>query len=118
MVFLSSVSGIVSNPGQSNYAPGCTFQDTLAHYRTLHGQNTTSIDLGVMRTVGVVAESENLQKRLGGDAQGLWQIEENEFLVLLDICCDPAADKSTPSSSQIVMGLQTPSDFLHAAWRP
>ena len=113
MVFLSSISGIVGNPGQANYAAGCTFQDALAHQRTFHGQRTTSIDLGVMRTVGVVAESESLQKHLGSGAQGFGQIEVNEFLALLDICCDPAADKPFASPpSQIVMGLQTPSDFL------
>lgn len=118
MVFLSSVSGIVGNPGQANYAAGCTFQDSLAHYRTSHGQNTTSIDLGVMRSVGVVAESETLQDHFGKDARGLGQIEENEFFALLDICCDPAARSSAALPSQIVMGLETPSDFFARGLEP
>ncbi|RYP67344.1 hypothetical protein DL771_007288 [Monosporascus sp. 5C6A] len=117
MVLLSSVSGIVGNPGQSNYAAGCTFQDALARYRTHHGRKTTSIDLGVMRTIGVVAETESLQKHFDGGAQGLGQIEEHEFLALLDICCDPAADLTTPAS-QIVMGVGTPMDFLARSLEP
>lgn len=118
MVFLSSVSGIVGNPGQSNYAAACTFQDFLASHRARHGLKTTSIALGVMRAVGVVAESEDLQRRFDGGAQGLGQVEENELLALLNICCDPAADENTPSSGQVVIGLQTPSDLLARGLEP
>lgn len=116
MVFLSSVSGIVGNPGQANYAAGCTFQDELARCRTHLGRKTTSIDLGVMRSIGVVAETESLQKHFDGGAQGLGQIEEHEFLALLDICCDPATDPTL--SSQLVMGVGTPADFLARSLKP
>lgn len=112
MVLLSSVSGIVGNPGQANYAAGCTFQDSLARYRTEHGQKTISIDLGVMRSIGVVAESEILQNHFGEGSRGLGQIEEQELLALLDIICDPAIDKTLTRAGQIVMGLGTPVDFL------
>ncbi|KAI4602940.1 polyketide synthase [Pestalotiopsis sp. 9143b] len=112
MVLLSSVSGIVGNPGQANYAAGCTFQDSLARYRTEHGQKTISIDLGVMRSIGVVAESEILQNHFGEGSRGLGQIEEQELLALLDIICDPAIDKTLTRADQIVMGLGTPVDFL------
>ncbi|KAK6192927.1 hypothetical protein LQW54_012976 [Pestalotiopsis sp. IQ-011] len=112
MVLLSSVSGIVGNPGQANYAAGCTFQDSLARYRTEHGQKTISIDLGVMRSVGVVAESEILQNHFGEGSRGLGQIEEQELLALLDIICDPATDKTLAPAGQIIMGLGTPVDFL------
>ncbi|KAK7972306.1 hypothetical protein PG988_006440 [Apiospora saccharicola] len=66
MILFSSVSGIVGNPGQSNYAAGCTFQDTLAHWRTRHGWQTTAIDLGVVSDVGVVAETDHLKRHLAG----------------------------------------------------
>ncbi|KAI0405086.1 KR-domain-containing protein [Xylaria palmicola] len=99
MIFLSSVSGVVGNPGQSNYAGGCTFQDTLAQLRARRGLKTTSIDLGVMRTSGVVAESDG--------TQGLGQIEDHELFALLDVICDPAVD-SNAAPSQIVVGLETP----------
>lgn len=111
MVLLSSISGVVGNPGQSNYAAGCTFQDSLAQYRTRQGQKTISIDLGVMRNVGVVAESESLQKHFDGSGRGLGHIEEDEFLALLEICCDPAGETPAPAG-QIIMGLSTPLKLL------
>ncbi|KAI1424927.1 polyketide synthase PksD [Xylaria sp. FL1777] len=117
MVFLSSVSGVVGNPGQSNYAAGCAFQDTLARFRSQCGQKTTSIDLGVMRTIGVVAESESLRKHFDGGAQGLGQIEDYEFFALLDAICDPATDSNT-APSQLLMGLETPMGFLARSLEP
>lgn len=41
-ILLSSVSGVVGNPGQSNYAAGCTFQDALARHRNQGGQKAVS----------------------------------------------------------------------------
>lgn len=54
---LSSVSGILGNPGQSNYAAGNTFEDSLAHYRHREGLKSTALDLGAVRDVGYLAES-------------------------------------------------------------
>ncbi|KAJ2994317.1 hypothetical protein NUW58_g1586 [Xylaria curta] len=117
MVFLSSVSGVVGNPGQANYAAGCTFQDALARFRSQHGQKTISIDLGVMRTIGVVAESESLRQHFDSSAQGLGQIEDHEFFALLDVICDPAANSNT-TPSQLVMGLETPMGLLARSLEP
>lgn len=111
MILLSSVSGVIGNPGQANYAAGCTFQDSLAQYRSRQGQRTVSIDLGVMRNVGVVAESELLKNHLSDGSRGLGQVEEEELLALLDICCDPK-ESTTTISSQVIMGLRTPVEFL------
>lgn len=122
-VLLSSVSGVTGNPGQSNYAAGCTFQDALAQHRTKRGLKATSIDLGVMRNVGVVAESASLQKRFDSDTHGLGQVKEQELLALLDMCCcDAAAASLGPSpdlsTGQIIMGLNTPVDFLARSLEP
>ncbi|KAF7535686.1 hypothetical protein G7054_g5162 [Neopestalotiopsis clavispora] len=111
MILLSSVSGVIGNPGQANYAAGCTFQDSLAQYRSRQGQRTVSIDLGVMRNIGVVAESELLKNHLSDGSRGLGQVEEEELLALLDICCDPE-ESTTTISSQVIMGLRTPVEFL------
>ncbi|KAK8037713.1 hypothetical protein PG991_001059 [Apiospora marii] len=115
MILFSSVSGIAGNPGQSNYAAGCTFQDSLAHWRTSHGRRTTAIDLGVVSEVGVVAETDQLKRHLAGGAQGFGPVDEREILALLDICCDPAAGHCPP---QIILGLRTPADFLARSTEP
>ncbi|KAK8007839.1 hypothetical protein PG989_001829 [Apiospora arundinis] len=117
MILFSSVSGIVGNPGQSNYAAGCTFQDNLAHWRTSHGWRTTAIDLGVVSDVGVVAETADLKRHLAEGAQGFGQVDAREILALLDICCDPTTAIGT-CPPQIIMGLRTPADLLARSIEP
>jgi acyl carrier protein len=115
-ILLSSVSGVIGNLGQSNYAAGCTFQDALARHRSQRGQKAISIDLGVMRSVGVVAETERLQQHFQG-SKGFIQIEEAEFLSLLDICCDPSYHPEG-KQCQMVMGLETPASLLARSLEP
>ncbi|KAH8722886.1 polyketide synthase PksD [Phaeosphaeriaceae sp. PMI808] len=112
-VLLSSASGILGNISQANYAAGCTFQDALARFRMAHNQNSTSIDLGLMRTVGIVAENEDLRKNFD-KYSGLAAIEEKEFLGLLDIVLGPDY-YSTRSAvrEQITMGIVPPSELAN-----
>lgn len=111
-ILLSSGAGIVGNISQSNYATGSTFQDALARYRVSKGQRATAIDLGLMRTIGIVAETETLQRNFERSI-GLAQIEEDEFLTLMDICCNPV-ESHTEKKSQMTVGLITPADMLAA----
>lgn len=108
-VLLSSVAGVLGNPGQSNYAAGCTFQDALSQYRNRQGQTAVSIDLGPMSTVGFVAENAGVKKTLE-KFQGLKSIEEGEFLALMNILCDPKKDSKC--DGQVTLGVATPSDLL------
>ena len=55
-ITLSSFAGIFGNRTQSNYAAAGAFQDALAHYRVNRGLRAVTIDLGIMRDVGVIAE--------------------------------------------------------------
>ena len=116
-VMLSSISGIVGNAGQANYAAGCTFQDALARHRVQRGQKAVSIDLGVMCDIGVVAESEALNKRLE-NSLGLSQIKSPQFLAALDKYCDPSLGLLSPDECQVTMGVATPADFLERGQEP
>ena len=115
-IMLSSISGVVGNPGQSNYAAGNTFQDALARYRSQRGQKAISIDLGAMRSIGVIAENERLQQHFQS-SKGFVPVEEAEFLSLLDICCDPSHDPQG-DQCQMVMGLETPASLLARSLEP
>ncbi|PSR80443.1 hypothetical protein BD289DRAFT_484972 [Coniella lustricola] len=53
---LSSVSGVIGNKGQANYAAGNTFLDAFASYRRELGLAANTVDLGAIQDVGYVAE--------------------------------------------------------------
>ncbi|KAI0538759.1 putative polyketide synthase [Xylaria digitata] len=63
-VMLSSGVGMVGNPSQSNYGAGGAYQDAIARHRASKGQAAVTIDLGVVQSVGVVAETAALEERL------------------------------------------------------
>ena len=102
-VVLSSFAGTFGNRGQSNYAAGCAYQDAIAHYRRSMGLHAVTLDLGLMRDVGVLAE-----KGITGNLAE-WEepygIRETEFHALLKraISGDIAGD----ISPQVLTGLAT-----------
>lgn len=55
-VCLSSFAATFGNRGQSNYAAGGAYQDAVAYYRRSLGLHAVTIDVGIMRDVGVLAE--------------------------------------------------------------
>ena len=55
-IILSSFAGIFGNRSQSNYAAANTYQDALAQQRRELGLKAVSVNLGIMREVGVLAE--------------------------------------------------------------
>ncbi|KAL4877345.1 hypothetical protein BJY04DRAFT_222095 [Aspergillus karnatakaensis] len=57
-IMLSSISGVIGNPGQANYAAGNAFEDALALFRRQQGLPATAIDLGAVHDVGYIAESD------------------------------------------------------------
>jgi hypothetical protein len=63
-VMLSSLSGVVGFASQCNYAAGGTFQDALARYRASTGLHGASIDIGIVQSVGYVAENQGTAERL------------------------------------------------------
>jgi hypothetical protein len=62
-ILLSSIVGIAGQIGQANYGAGNTFQDALARYRVQHGLTAIFIDLGVMTSVGRIADDASVAKR-------------------------------------------------------
>lgn len=86
-IMLSSVAGFVGNRGQANYVAGCNYQVALAKYRREHlGLPATSIDVGKMAGVGVVAE-----KGIGSVTEanltraGFPDVNEGELLAMLEL---------------------------------
>ena len=55
-ITFSSFAGVFGNRTQANYAAASAYEDALAHYRVARGLKAVTIDLGIMRDVGVIAE--------------------------------------------------------------
>ena len=118
-VLLSSIATIWGNRGQSNYSAGNSFQDALARHRVLNGQAATVLDLGMILSVGYVAENEadlvTHLRKMG--AEGM---REEELHAILNELCGPRRPDTAPSGrapsglssslvkSQISLGLQLP----------
>ncbi|KAI6084919.1 hypothetical protein F4821DRAFT_164132 [Hypoxylon rubiginosum] len=116
-ILLSSLNGVCGALAQSNYAGGCSFQDALARYRVAHGQKAASIDIGWMRNIGIVAETQQYQRqRKSWD--DMQKIDDVELLALLTMLCDPSAPLPSQTASQVLFGLRTPADFLTKGQTP
>lgn len=109
-IMLSSLVGIYGSMSQTNYAAGCSFQDSLAQYRNARGLPAISLNLGWMRTIGIVAENDDY-RRYRQNAHDMAPVEESDLLALLDDYCDPSSGVLGVNKSQLLVGAFTPADF-------
>jgi NADPH:quinone reductase-like Zn-dependent oxidoreductase/NAD(P)-dependent dehydrogenase (short-subunit alcohol dehydrogenase family) len=63
-VLFSSISSVVGNPGQGNYAAANAFLDALAHHRRGLGLPALSVNWGALAEVGVAARTPGLLQHL------------------------------------------------------
>ncbi|QGA21725.1 hypothetical protein EYB26_009436 [Talaromyces marneffei] len=87
-VMLSSITGVIGNHGQANYAAGNTFQDQLARYRVSQGLRATSLDLSAISGVGWIAENSNIDTLLRGAA--IQQLKAEDIFTVLQYACNPS----------------------------
>ena len=110
-ITLSSFAALFGNRTQSNYAAAGAYQDALSHYRRKMGLKAVTVDLGVMRDIGVIAE------KGATDYLKEWEqpfgMRENEFHALMKKII--ASEISTnDTATQIINGLATGAT-VHAA---
>lgn len=99
-VMLSSQAGVIGFASQCNYSAGGSFQDSLAGYRVGHGLPGVSIDLGMVKSVGYLADSdgktfEKLRR------QGHMMLSEDDVLAAVESAI------IAPFSGQVLLGLNT-----------
>lgn len=63
-IMLSSMAGVIGNPGQANYSAAGSYQDALSEYRRSKGLASMTIDLGIVSDVGYIAENPEQFERL------------------------------------------------------
>ncbi|CAG8944284.1 unnamed protein product [Penicillium salamii] len=104
---LSSVTGIMGNKSQSNYAAGNTFQDALARHRNSKGLPSWSVDLGAVHGIGFIAENMRYARRTTDILQS---IQEDQVHAILEyLIRTPATNYLTHDSynGNITAGLST-----------
>lgn len=80
-VLFSSLSGIIGQPGQANYAGANTFLDSFVPYRASLGLAASAINIGAVEDVGYVAQNEDMLKRM--KSMAAYTIQEDELLEAL-----------------------------------
>lgn len=102
-VTLGSFTAIIGNRGQGNYVAGCAFQDAVAHFRRARGMRAVTIDVGVVRNAGVLAE-QGMTNTLR-DLEGPYGLDEHELLNLIKVAI--AGSESGAAAPQMLTGLAT-----------
>lgn len=99
---LSSANGVLGCTSQSNYAAGGSYQDALVRRRAAGGLAGVVLDLGIVNSVGFVAETAGVKDRLvrGG---GHRPLEEAEVLAL--VACALQRPRRDPRAAQVVAGI-------------
>jgi aryl carrier-like protein len=80
-ILFSSLSGILGQPGQTNYAAANTFLDAFVLYRNHLGLPCTAIDIGAIEGAGYLFENQRLLKKMQGT--GWSSVKEEELLEAL-----------------------------------
>ncbi|KAL2863130.1 uncharacterized protein BJX67DRAFT_384987 [Aspergillus lucknowensis] len=101
-VMLSSISSIIGNRGQANYAAANAFMDGLAQYRVSNGQRATALNLGLFLSAGVASQPSAQRDRYISNLP-FTPMTEAQLHALLAIHCNPSSDETPP---QTVMGLE------------
>ena len=98
-VMLSSLAGVVGFVSQSNYSAGGAFQDALARYRTARGLPGVAIDIGIVKSVGYVAEDDGTAERLR--KSGHTVLSEDDVLGAVESAI------ISPPKTQMMLGLNS-----------
>ena len=110
MILLSSSSGAIGNEGQSNYAAGNTYQDSLAAYRSAGlGKKTFSINLTLMDGI----DSSHIDPQTADKLRSAGKVSvlsNTKFEALLDRYFDPKSGVPNVIESQPILGIEPPAN--------
>ncbi|KAI9692404.1 MAG: Type I Iterative PKS [Bathelium mastoideum] len=106
-VCLSSISSIVGNGGQANYAAANAYMDEFVRHRARQNEKATTINLGWVKAEGAVAENSVLKASFEAN-NSFSPVSIGEIRALLDYYCDPNLPIDANSSQQAITGFNIP----------
>ncbi|KAI0391303.1 hypothetical protein F5Y17DRAFT_18304 [Xylariaceae sp. FL0594] len=105
---LSSISGVVGNKGQANYAAANAFLDAFAHYRHAQGLAANSVDLGAIEDVGYIAEQAGSGLEARFDKKQWTPINEGTLRRILTYSILQQQQGQGQGSAQLITGVTFP----------
>ncbi|POS74158.1 polyketide synthase-3 [Diaporthe helianthi] len=111
LILLSSLSGLLGNRSQANYAAGNTYQDAMARHLSAKGLPCVAIDLSVVDSVGIVANSQDTRIKERLQKEGFRPLSEADVLGLVDYAI--RNPRRTPRTSQIATGVSRTAFVQH-----
>jgi acyl carrier protein len=100
-IMLSSLIGVMGFASQANYSAGGAFQDALARHRVEQGLPGVSIDLGIVKSVGYLAEDEASKTIDALQRHGFMALSEDDVLSAIGSAIN------TPYAGALALGIST-----------
>jgi acyl transferase domain-containing protein/NADPH:quinone reductase-like Zn-dependent oxidoreductase/thioesterase domain-containing protein/acyl carrier protein/SAM-dependent methyltransferase len=111
-VMFSSITSLVGNPGQGNYAAANAFLDGLAHYRRALGRPALTVNWGLLSEVGYAARRQEIQEHLARlGLSGITPAQATEalgFLLPSDVVQVGVANLDWKKWSASALGVRSP----------
>lgn len=87
-ILAASLTGLMGQATQINYAAGNSYQDALARYRLSQGERAVSLDLGVLETKGLLTDASGLFDRFLS-TNFHYLLRETDILAMFEHFCNP-----------------------------
>lgn len=110
-LMFSSVSGIVGQAGQANYASGNSFLDSFAQYRNDLGLAASVVDMGAVEDVGWISEHQGMMGKMS--RSGFKPVLEQEVIDAMAISMLVHNKPSQAAEKALATASKNNSYFIH-----
>ena len=113
-ILFSSLSGLIGQIGQVNYAASNTFLDAFVQFRHGFGLPASVLDIGVMSDIGYISEKPSVLAQLR--SVGMQTLEEQDLLDALHLAI--VRSRPPPSAAHIINDRTNTERWVHGFSNP